>query len=151
MNNRRLRWSAVLLFLLAGCSPFAGGYVYDEELVGPYRLTAIDSLDQMAVYWDVPGGGAVGDGLPGPQVFKAGFDDRYLVAAVHPPRCNFSYNNCTDLGINSQVTQYWYVIRQADEAKHLPYQGIKGPFSEAQFTGEKSRLGLPDFNVAIPK
>ncbi len=97
--------------------------------------------------WDIPGGGLVGDGLPGPTVFAAGYDARYLVAAVHPEYCKPGENGCTKFGMNPLVTQYWYVTRQSDERQKLPYKGINGPFGAEQFASEKHRLHLPEFSI----
>ncbi len=121
--------------------------LYDETLVGPYRLVAVDDMASMSIMWEIPGGGRVGDGLPGPTVFAAGFDDRYLVAAVHPPVCKPLQADCHDFGMRRDVTEYWYVIRQPDEREHLPYKGIRGPFEKAHFQIVKRALNLPEFRV----
>ena len=140
----------ILLAALAGCWPFHG-FAYDEHLVGPYRLNAIDTMDQMAIVWEIPGGGLVGDGLPGPTVFAAGFDSRVLVAAVHPPVCPEPGEECVHPGIRRDVTEFWVVIRQPDEAEHLPYSGIRGSFTADRFEALKRRHGLPDFSVRFPE
>ena len=114
------------------------GPVYDKELVGPYHLNAIDVDDDMAICWSTPSGDCVGDGLPGPTVFAAGYDDKYVVAAVHP-------RNFPDPS-DRAVTRYYYVIRSPDENRTLPYAGIKGPFDEATFNAKKARLHLPQFS-----
>jgi hypothetical protein len=138
--------SGLALAACLGCIPFAGS-VYDEQLDGPFRLIAIDSMEDMAIFWTIPEGGFVGDGLPGPTVLAAGHDARFLVAAVHPEYCKPFDEGCKRHGSNPHVTEYWYVIRQPDERERLPYAGIKGPFSQAAFAAEKRRLGLPEFSV----
>lgn len=111
--------------------------VYDEILDGPYRLTATDVDEDMSICWSIPDGGCVGDGLPGPTVFAAGYNKSYLVAAMHPRK----FPDAPD----RSVTQYYYVVRSPDEAQKLPYGGIKGPFDEAAYNAEKTRLHLPEF------
>jgi hypothetical protein len=133
------------LLALGGC--FRSDTVHDETLVGPYRLHAIDTMETMAILWEVPEGGLAGDGLPGPTVFAAGHNDRYLVAAVHPPVCRDLNPECSDFGMRRDVTEYWYVIRAPSERERIPYNGIKGPLRADQFAAEKARLGLPDFST----
>ena len=71
------------LLCMAGCD--WQGFVHDEVLVGPYRLVAIDIMEQMSLClsWGDKGD-CVGDGLPGPTIFQAGADSRYIVLARHP-------------------------------------------------------------------
>ncbi|MBV9882483.1 MAG: hypothetical protein JO276_05695 [Sphingomonadaceae bacterium] len=146
MRARRTVLAALLV--LAGC---VFDTLYDRTLVGPYRLLAIDEMESMSIVWDIPGGGEVGDGLPGPTVFAAGYDDRFVVAAVHPELCPPFAKGCTGHGMNRSVTQYWYVIRQPDEWQHHPARGIRGPFTQAQFDAEKGRLHLPEFGIRFPE
>ena len=137
MTSSRLRRATMVgLLLLAGCTPFSG-MVHDEALDGPYRLSAIDTDEDMSMCWSTPDGACIGDGLPGPTVFAAGYDKHYLVAAVHPQRSSAPPDR--------SVTHYYYVIRAPDEAQRLPYSGIKGPFDQATYTAEKARLHLPEF------
>ncbi len=141
----RIVAALTVLAALTGC--FAFDTVDDQTLVGPYRLQAIDDMESMAIVWDIPGGGTVGDGLPGPTVFAAGYDNRFLVAAVHPQLCPPIHASCPAYGINRDVTQYWFVARSPDERERLPYGGIKGPFTEDQYAWLKRRLNLPMFSV----
>jgi len=90
----------------------------------------------MSLCWSLDSGDCVGDGLPGPTVFAAGFNDKYVVAAVHPDPSRKS------------ITQFFYVIRNpATENKQngLPYRGIKGPFTQAEYAAESASLHLPSF------
>jgi len=121
---------------MAGCTPFSN-FVHDEILIGPYRLVAVDGEEDMALCWSISDGSCLGDGLPGPTVFAAGYDSRYLVAAVHPSE----FPQAPD----RSITHYYYVIRSSDENQRLPYSGIKGPFNEAAYNAEKTRLRLPEF------
>ncbi len=73
----RLAALLVLMPLLSACD------AYDRTLVGRYKLQAIDTYDDMSIVWRLDGDATVGDGLPGPMVFAAGYDERYVVAAVH--------------------------------------------------------------------
>lgn len=137
MISDRLCHAVIIgFFLIAGCTPFSR-VVHDETLDGPYRLTAADVDEDMSICWSIPNGGCVEDGLPGPTVFAAGYNEKYLVAAVHPRKFPDEPNRA--------VTQYFYVIRSSDEARKLPYSGIRGPFDEAAYNAKKARLHLPEF------
>jgi hypothetical protein len=118
----------------------ASGFVHDETLVGPYRLVAVDSDDQMMICWTVPNthGDCLGDDLPANTVYAAGFDKRYVVAAGHPP----VFGKPRD----KSVTYYYYVVRSPDEWNKFPYGRIKGPLNKAQFETDKAALHLPEFS-----
>lgn len=115
------------------------GFTHDETLVGPYRLVAVDADEQMGLCWSVPNtnGDCVGDGLPSDTVYAAGYDQKYLVAAVHP----------TALGrpVNRSITQYYYIVRSKDDFKEFPRR-IIGPMDGAQFDAAKAALHLPGFS-----
>src|SRR5262249_39333811 len=119
------------------------GFVYDKKLVGPYRLVAVDIDEQMMLCWSLPGGDCVGDNLPGPMIFAAGFDDRYVVVAQHP------WSQGSTEPPNIKVTRFYYVVRdhKAEVGKFgPPPENIKGPFDQNGFEAEKVRLKLPDFS-----
>ena len=119
------------LLLLSGC-----GFVHDEILVARYKLVAADLKNDMSLCWSLDSGNCVGDGLPGPTVFAAGFNDKYIVVSTHP-----------DIS-NRGITQFFYVVRdRPNENKDtgLPRLGIKGPFSQIEYEAERTRLDLPAF------
>lgn len=123
---------------LAGCW-FPQGFVHDEVLVGPYRLVAVDSPEQMMLCRSVgEEGDCVGDGLPGETIFAAGANDRYITLARHPR----TWPDPPD----RSVTEYYYVILTADAAERDPHGGVRGPYGEEQFERERARLGLPAFS-----
>lgn len=122
---------ATLALLISGC-----GFVHDERLVGPYRLVAMDVASDMSICFSLPDGNCVGDGLPGPTVFSAGFNDKYLVAAVHPETASG--------GPDWMRTDYYYVIRSS-VLGILPRNGTIGPFDQKAFAAETARLRLPGF------
>jgi hypothetical protein len=137
MRRTRLVPTATALWLSAGAA-WASGFAHDELLVGPYRLVAIDTDDDMSICWSLPSGDCVGDGLPGPTVFAAGYDDSYLVAAVHP--------RLLPSPANRGVIDYYYVLRSAGDTRFPVESEIKGPLTLAEFEREKDRLNLPDFS-----
>lgn len=129
---------------LAACPPGmpgGWGFVHDQELVGPYKLVAVDSREQMVVCRALEGGNCAGDGLPGPTVFAAGGDDRYLVIARHP----------TDFAepVNKAITEYYYAERSANEGEQRSRPTVHGPLDKAQFDAEARRLGLPGFSIVF--
>ena len=125
---------------LAACLPFASP-VHDEALVGPYRLFAADADEQMSICRSVPGSDdCFGDGLPGPTIFAAGGDDRYLVAARHP------YGAFDDQSMNRGVTEYYYIERlPGDGGAGTANDRTIGPLTGRQFLHARAKLGLPPF------
>lgn len=111
----------------------------DEALDGPYRLVAIDISEDMSLCRSFEtNGDCVGDGLPEPTVFQAGWNSKYIVVARHP--------RIRSERPNRAITEFYYVVRQPNEAS--PSTRIKaiGPFNESEYRREKERLQLPDFS-----
>ena len=132
--QRALALSATLM--LAGCLPF-WSFVHAERLDGPYRLVAVDTMEQMVICRSSPDGGGdcIGDGLPSETVFAAGANQRYLVAARHAPDDPF------------RRAEFYYVIRTPDEAERgVPRSNVVGPLTELEFDRARARLGLPEFS-----
>jgi hypothetical protein len=128
--------------LLAGCAPF-GGFVHDEHLGGPYRLVAVDEMEQMGICRSVPDGSGdcVGDGLPSDTVFAAGINAQYLVAARRATRDPFG-----EAPKNPGAIEYYYVVRTAGEGgRGPPPENIVGPLTEPDFNRARQELGLPEF------
>jgi hypothetical protein len=124
--------------LLMACS--ACGFVSDETLDGPYRLVAVDDRQDMSLCLSV-GQNCSGDGLPGPTVYSAGADRRFVVLARHP---------IGDQGVvERDVTEYYYIVRAPDEARGVRPENLKGPFNLLQFAQERRRLGLPGFSLTF--
>ncbi|HXC56001.1 MAG TPA: hypothetical protein VNU97_11955 [Rhizomicrobium sp.] len=118
---------------ISGC-----GFVDDETLVGPYKLVAVDVREDMSLCWQSLDG-KVCEGIVGPTLFAAGFNDDYVVAAVHP--------SVFPKPPNKSVTQYYYVIRdRRNEGKDFgpPPKNVKGPFNARDYATERARLHLPD-------
>jgi len=123
---------------LAGCWPLPQGFVHDETVAGPYRLVAVDSMEQMLLCRSFEGSNdCMGDGLPGETIFAAGADDRHLVLARHPREWPSPPDR--------RVTEYYYIVRAPDEARNGP-RAVRGPFTAEQFGREKVRLHLPEFS-----
>lgn len=151
-----MRGVAAILALLAlnGCMPFSG-LVYDETVAGPYRLVAVDTMEDMVLCRSIEGnsGDCVGDGLPEPTVFAAGANDRFIAFARHP-RGEFtvgSGNETVSISqgpVDSTVTEYYYLIRNRND-EGGPYGNVRGPFDERDFAAETRRLGLPAFSIVI--
>ena len=108
------------------------------RLDGPYELSAVDTREDMSLR--ICREGCAGDGLPGPTVYAAGFNARYVAFARHPR---------TDRGVNRAITEYYYIIRTPNEARGVTPKTLKGPFTQARFDEEKQRLGLPEFSVVL--
>ncbi len=119
----------VAVSLLSGC-----GFAHDEQLTGPYRLIAVDTLDQMSVSYGLPGGDAVG--RISETVFSVGWNDRYIVAKQHP-------NN------DRTITHFYYLDISRDSTYADPIASVTGPLTEAEFLGKRRDLALPDFTRNI--
>ena len=123
----------VLASVLVGCG---SGFLHDEQLDESYRLVAIDTSDAMILCRRFSSGDCVGDELPGPTVFAAGANARYVVLARHPSNLSPP---------NKAITEYYYVIRPA-ETVPLHRGDVVGPLGAGQFAAEGRRLGLPAFS-----
>ena len=115
---------AALLAALTAC-----GFVHDERIDGPYRLSAIDVDEEMSVCYDL-GDACVGR-IPG-TVFAVGSNAAYVVAARHPAN-------------DRSRTEYYYLIRELDGPLVDPSVTVRGPFDLKAFQAEAERLGLPAF------
>ncbi|WP_156434905.1 hypothetical protein [Bradyrhizobium lablabi] len=111
----------------------------DEVLDGPYRLVAIDVREDMSLCRSMGAeGDCSGDGLPKPTVFQAGANSQYVVLARHPWRGNGAPDR--------SVTEFYYIVRQADERNIRKRVPVMGPFTELEYQQEKNRLQLPEFS-----
>ncbi len=134
-----MRRAALLaLLLLAGCD------YWSAHVAGPFYLIAID-IDEGTALYRCPNGpwkDCVGDQLPGPTVFAAGGDDKYIVVAQHP-----GSQGATD----KTVTRYFYFRRVPQEAAKwwLNPEKIVGPLTPNEFNAAKASLHLPAFSVTL--
>ena len=131
------RASLAILLCVAGC-----GFVTDEVLDGPYRLVAVDIRADMSLCRSIGAdGGCSGDGLPGPTVFQAGANSQYIVLARHPSPRNGKPDR--------SITEFYYIVRQADERDVRKRVPVMGPFNEFEYQQEKRRLQLPEFSKVV--
>lgn len=128
--GKRLRAGSLLIALAVT----ACGFVHDQTIDGPYRLVAIDVMEQMDVCYSIQDA-CVGR-IP-ETVFAVGHDASYIVAARHPLN-------------NRQVTEYFYLIRSIDGPIADPSASVRGPFDAGKFEAQRVRLRLPplDTNIA---
>ena len=136
MFSRAKRWTSLAILLcIGGCF----GFLRDEVLDGPYRLVAVDSPEDMAVCRSFGNNGdCVVDGLPGPTVFQAGWNAKYIVAAVHPRQWPDKPNR--------SITEFYYIVRQADEWNAARPVPVIGPLNEVEYQQDKRKLQRPEFN-----
>ena len=116
------------------CALPSCGFVYDQDIAGPYRLVAIDVYEQMSVCYTLNSGDCVGR-VPS-TVFAVGSNDSYVVAARHP-------------GNDRGRTEYFYIIRSLDRLYADPSVAVRGPYNATSFRAERSRLGLPQMTRVI--
>lgn len=111
--------------LVIGCSSRG------HEVSHPFYVMSPADSDVRALFRcpDGPDNGCAIDGLPGPDVFAAGGDARYIVVARH----------------RAGHDEYLYFHRVAEETRgwgHNP-ERIIGPLNRSQFEADSQRLGLP--------
>jgi hypothetical protein len=116
--------------VLSGCY----GMAHDDRIDGPYRLVAIDAIEEMQVAYDLGDDASIGR-IPA-TVFWVGFDARYIVAARHPDN-------------DRSITQYFYLVRALDGPIVDPNVTVRGPFDRATFAQETTRLGLPPLTTEV--
>ncbi|QIK77988.1 hypothetical protein G7077_02745 [Sphingomonas piscis] len=123
--------SAVSL-LVSSCG---SDFIHDERLAGPYRLVAVDTMEQMSLCRDIdPSGSCAGDGLAGETLFAAGANNRFIALAIHPNG-------------DRTRTDFYYLVRSAREADDGGRGAVlKGPLDERSFAEAKARLDLPRFS-----
>lgn len=117
--------------LLSGCFAFSA---YDKTIDGPYRLVAIDTMDQMSVSYDLGDGSSIG--RIGATVFAVGWSKEFIVAKRHPSN-------------NKETTEYFYLTRSSDSKYADPSVSVTGPLTEAEFNVRRKGLGLPEFTMEI--
>jgi len=137
MISYAIRWTSLAVLLcLVGCF----GFIRDEVLDGPYRLVAVDLPEDMMLCRSFgTKGDCVGDGLPGPTVFQAGWNAEYTVVACHPRRWSPER-------ADRSITELYYVVRQADEWNSARPVPVIRPLNEDEYQQEKRRLRLPEFS-----
>jgi hypothetical protein len=125
---------AATLFLLAGMLLSGCGFVHDEHIIGPYRLSAIDIDQQMSVCYEQASGGCIG--RIDETVFAVGADARYIVAQQHPSD-------------DRTVTNYFILVIANDSAFADPSQSVIGPLSAAAYRDKAQSLRLPPFTRTL--
>jgi len=114
---------------LSGC-----GLVHDEQIVGPYRLSAIDIDEQMGVCYEQRSGGCIG--RIDETVFAVGADARFVVAKQHPSN-------------DRTVVNYFIIVIANDSELADPSKSVIGPLSEAAYRDKSQSLRLPTFTRTI--
>jgi hypothetical protein len=115
------------------CADLGLVFAHYERIAGPYRLVAFYANELMIVCYG-RGGACVPRVLP--TVFAVGANDTYVVAARHP-------------GNGRDLTEYFYIIRALDGAGADPSIAVRGPFTEAEYRLQETRLGLPSFTRTV--
>jgi len=119
------------MVFLFGCFAFSA---YDKKIDGPYRLVAIDTMDQMSVAYDLGEGDSIG--RINATVFAVGWSKDFIVAKRHPAG-------------NRTITEYYYLTRSSDSKYADPSISVTGPLIETDFNAKKKALALPEFTMEI--
>ena len=103
-----------------------------------YVLTAVDTLGQMSLDFDLGNGTAIG--LVGPTVFSIGSDDRYIVVKRHPGNSFGEFDRA--------ITEY-FVVKRVDGDFEARKRVVQGPLTSAAFTQLVDQLSLPPFSKTL--
>ena len=122
-----------------GCIAVPGlvacGFVYDEPIVGPYRLVAVDVLEDMRLCRTLERErdciGRISE-----TVFSVGWNARYVVAKQHPQN-------------DRSITNYYYLERTKDTIHANRNESVTGPLSFEEFDARTKSLGLPSFSLTV--
>ncbi len=130
-----MRWR--LLSVLGLLALTACGFAHDEPLVGRYHLVGVDAREEMTLCWTFDNGSC--HDLGRSTLYAAGYNDRYVVAAIHPQ------------GARTAATEYLIVTREParESSEDGEPRNIATVTGEAQYAIAKARLGLPDFTVVF--
>jgi hypothetical protein len=126
MKASSLAW-APLIAMLSGCNV---GNAYNRHLVGPYRLIAIDVMEQMSVSYDLGDGSTVG--RIDETVFAVGWNERFIVAKQHPKN-------------DRKVTRFYILDMTGDSRNSDPSVCVTGPLTQDEFDSKRGSLKLPGF------
>lgn len=112
-----------------------GGFVHDETLVSRYHLVAVDDDSGMMLCWSLDSGNCVGEGLGGSTVFAAGYNDKYVVVAIHPD------------GPKTARTKYLVVTRNSagEQTRYGFPRNVTDYANQREFDAAKAARHLPDF------
>ncbi|WP_411827917.1 hypothetical protein [Luteolibacter sp. AS25] len=117
------------LLFISGC-----GFIHDKEITGPYRLIAVDLIEEMSICYNLGNGDAVGR-IEG-TVFAYGFDQQFIVAKQHPAN-------------DRTITRYFYLDMTLDSKHADPSASVTGPLDRPAFEEARLRLKLPPFSCTI--
>jgi hypothetical protein len=138
-----IRFAGCLLCVVAALSLIAGlagcvfGDIVNKQLVGPYRLFALDHKEELSVVYDC------GDGLLLGRIdnviIDIGWNERFVVASRRP-----------ESNPGGALT-YYYIDIAKDGPGGPPEGAVVGPLSKEQFDAAKAALDLPDFTLHYPE
>jgi hypothetical protein len=125
----------------------AGCIERNAEVSHPFYLTFPEDAQDVALWRCTEGpreGCTRDEQMPGPAIFLAGANARYVAMARYP---RDEERHVTDLS----RTEYYYFARVPEETYGwgLNPETVVGPLSRAEFEAAKARLGLPDLTVGL--
>jgi hypothetical protein len=126
MKASSIAW-VPLIALLSGCNV---GDAYNRHLTGPYRLIAIDVMEQMSVSYDMGDGTTAG--RIDETVFAVGWNEHFIVAKQHPKN-------------DHKVTCFFILDMKRDSKYADPSECVTGPLTQVEFDTKRAALKLPDF------
>ncbi len=118
-------FTIIVCFSIVSC-----GSSHDEKITGVYSLSAIDTDQQMSIYYTFEDGGGVG--RINETVFACGFNDRYIVAKQHPKG-------------DKSIINYYYLDISKDSRYAEPSDSVTGPLNKESYDIASHKLNLPPF------
>jgi hypothetical protein len=135
MNGHGRSGAALAVITLAGCAPGAL-YLHDEPIEGPYRLRALVDAAETHICYE-RANGACDLRIP-ERVFAIGFDEDFIVAAVHPLN-------------DESETAFYYIVRDFDGPRADVKRAVRGPFENDAFVEEMREHGVPEPGQVVPR
>jgi hypothetical protein len=119
----------LLMTQLSGCWQSA---LYHEDLIGPYRLSAIDLSEQMSICYAADDQDTCHERIS-ETVFSVGWNERFIVAKQHPSN-------------DKSVTNYFILDMSKDKKNLNASVSVMGPFSESEYKKQSLSMVLPKFS-----
>jgi hypothetical protein len=138
----------ILMVLFTGCN--WNGFAYDKKITGKFHLEATDDMDQMNLCFQQGTDDEGYEGIIGPVVFAAGYNDKYIIVKQHPTiGPNKPWLNKKPYQPDTSITNY-YILPIQEKYEYSPITDLIGPLTLDQFNSKRKELNIPD-NVTFTK
>jgi len=114
----------IIFVVFTSCQDLA----HDDNIIGRYKLIAIDYIEQMHLSYQIDINNSVG--IIDQTIFAVGFNKNYIIVKQHPLN-------------NRKITNY-YIVLIYNEMTYWPEKGVIGPFTKEEFNKKRYELHIPD-------